>query len=137
MVFSVVSIKPFASSSISFIKPRSGPVKLSGPAWMPEVLFHRKKGDRGSNYKLEAKKCLHTHSSILFYFLFNYFTFTQLLFSTQVTALNLKTSGKRAMKIAGWSSSPTPVTQFWQQPDTSKEVFDVSEHTQLFSPGLS
>lgn len=32
-----------------------------------------------------------------------------------------------------------PVTQFWKQPktDTSEEVFDVAEHTQLFSPALS
>lgn len=40
-------------------------------------------------------------------------------------------------KSLSWSSSPTEGTQFWQQTETSKEVFNISECTQVFSPDVS
>lgn len=43
MAFSVVLINSFASSSISSIKSRSGPVALSGPLWGFALFFDRKK----------------------------------------------------------------------------------------------
>lgn len=131
MAFSVVSISSFARSSISSMKCRSGPVALSGPLWGLALFFDRKKRDKWGNTLKSGnwKMCIYSQQ---------YSDYT-LMIALCIYIISIYFNSL-ACKLQHWVSKPRESDQ-WKIAAAAKnrhiqKVFNISEHSQLFSPGV-